>query len=79
MKCEKHAIEMLCPACLGERGGSVQSPRQIAARIRNSKKGGWPKGRKRGVWSEERRSHWQERLGLQDVKQAIIENQKEKL
>lgn len=33
---------------LGGLGGAVNSPAQQAARARNCKLGGWPKGRKRG-------------------------------
>jgi hypothetical protein len=33
---------------LGRRGGKVNSQAQQAARARNAKLGGWPKGRKRG-------------------------------
>jgi hypothetical protein len=32
---------------LGRKGGSRNTPAQQAARARNSKLGGWPKGRKR--------------------------------
>lgn len=50
---------LLCPCCnqmrpqthfaceSGRQGGSRQTPAQAAARLRNSKLGGWPKGRPR--------------------------------
>lgn len=34
---------------LGSLGGSANTPAQNAARAKNAKKGGWPKGRKRKV------------------------------
>ncbi len=33
---------------LGRRGGQANTPAQQAARARNAKLGGWPKGRPRG-------------------------------
>lgn len=33
---------------IGKRGGSAKSPRKTKAARRNAKKGGWPKGLKRG-------------------------------
>lgn len=42
-------LTLLTPAAeLGRRGGGRNTPAQQAARLRNSKLGGWPKGRPRG-------------------------------
>ncbi len=38
---------------LGSLGGSANTKAQNAARAKNAKKGGWPKGKKRGKRNEQ--------------------------
>ena len=40
--CPIHNRPMLCPACLGAKGGAKKSPRKTRAVRRNARKGGRP-------------------------------------
>jgi hypothetical protein len=45
--CSTHpAVELVCLACLGARGGSATTEKKRAAAAANGKKGGRPKGSK---------------------------------
>lgn len=50
IKCERcgHSNEVNPAALLGSSGGSATSKAKTNAARRNAKKGGWPKGKKRG-------------------------------
>ena len=42
MKCPLHGREMICPACIGAKGGAKRSARKTRAVRRNARKGGRP-------------------------------------
>ena len=68
MKCPIHNVDLLCPGCIGAKGGSARSPAKTAAVRQNAKLGGWPKGRKRGARITD------EALAVGEVKQAESES-----
>jgi hypothetical protein len=43
MHCPIHAVQLVCPACLGGKGGKVISEKKRAASKANGAKGGRPK------------------------------------
>jgi hypothetical protein len=38
MNCPKHGKRLICPACIGRKGGASTSPAKVAASRKNAKK-----------------------------------------
>jgi hypothetical protein len=46
MRCPMHGRELICPACVGARGGKRKSRAKAAAARKNAKLGGRPREKK---------------------------------